>query len=63
MPYRTVKVKCIESGMCFAQDASRRCNLLTKVYPRGTCPFKKPIATVTKGKEYPFDVGYQEKHK
>lgn len=62
MPFRKISVKCPEDGLCFAHDASRRCRILSEGYQKGECPFKKPIISVTNGKDYPYDAAYKEAH-
>lgn len=55
---------CYERGKCFAQrfdpknDDIKWCNLLQKGYRMQKCPFRKPVAEITKGKRYPFDQEY-----
>ena len=55
MWYGGERVKCNETGICFAQSRNHpgTCTLLSSSYPEGHCPFRKPYRDETNGVYYP----------
>jgi len=57
-------VRCNDSRDCFAKIDGYKgkiCTLLTKTYPKDTCPFCKADREVTNGKRYPYPAHYPYK--